>query len=94
MQSPGMQRVHEAWQAGRGGTSLLAFGNACYKTHMMLGFGELGNNPLLCLALHALLLNYFVDFPHFKRKCESWKRSVEEQQKCLMGCKIGHVGKD
>lgn len=62
---------------------------------MILGFRELGNNPLLCLALHTLLLNYFVDFefPHFKRKCENWKRSVE-QQKCLMGCKIGHVGKD
>lgn len=33
---------------------------ACYKTHMMLGFRELGNNPLLCLALHKLLLNFFM----------------------------------
>lgn len=63
---------------------------------MILRFRELGNNPFLCLALHKLLLNYFVDFelPHFKRKCENWKRSVEEQQKCLMGYQIGHVGKD
>lgn len=47
---------------------------------MMLGFRELGNNPLLCLALHKLLLNYVVDFgfPHFKRKCENWERSVAE----------------
>lgn len=49
---------------------------------MMLGFRELGNNPLLCLALHKLLLNYVVDFgfPHFKRKCENWERSVAEWQ--------------
>lgn len=63
---------------------------------MILGFRDLGSNPLLCLALPKLLLNYFVNFEvaHFKRKCENWKRSVEEQQKCLMGCKIGQVGKD
>lgn len=63
---------------------------------MMLAFREVGNNPLLCLVLYKLLLNYFVDFEflHFKRKCENWKRSVAKQQKCLMGCKIGHVGKD
>lgn len=47
---------------------------------MMLGFRELGNNLLLCLAVHKLLLNYVVDFgfPHFKRKCENWERSVAE----------------
>lgn len=63
---------------------------------MSLRLRELGHNPLLCLALYKILLNYFVDFefPHFKRKCENWKKYVEEQQKCLMGCKIGHVGKD
>lgn len=62
---------------------------------MILGFRELGNNPLLCLASYKLLLNCFVDFefPHFKKNCENWKRSVEEQRKCLMGCKIGLWGK-
>lgn len=80
----------------RGGKSLLAFSKVCYKTHTILRFRELGNNPLLCLVLYKLLLNCFVnfEFPHFKRNCENWKRSVEEQRKCLMGCKIGHVGED
>lgn len=60
---------------------VLAFSRACYETCMILGFRELGNNPLLCLALYELLLNYLFDFqfPHFKRKCENWERYVKEQ---------------
>lgn len=63
------------------GERLLAISKACYKTHMILGFRELGNNSLLCLALYKLLLNYFdnFEFPYFKIKCENWERSIKKK---------------
>lgn len=65
-------------QTQRSDQGLLAFSKVCCKTHLILGFRELGNNSLMCLALHKLLLNYLFDFDlHILRGSMKSKRKAE-----------------
>ena len=94
--TPGFRAYRSISSHGEVVRTCWLFSKASYTAPVILGFRELESNPLLCLVLYKLLLNSLVDFEFlpFKRKCKNCKRSIAKQQKCLMECKISHVGKD